>query len=83
MFISLLLIYTHLSQNYFSTCRYLQKYKVNGPESNNLFYELAERALDGPVAEKIKEYIEEVLFGDNPLIFVFFFFFFGDQEWGF
>lgn len=40
--------------------RYLQKYKVNGPESNNLFYELAERALDGPVAEKIKEYIEEI-----------------------
>lgn len=40
--------------------RYLQKDKVNGPEGNTFFYELAERALDRPVSEKIKEYIEEI-----------------------
>ncbi|GMN45342.1 hypothetical protein TIFTF001_014525 [Ficus carica] len=40
--------------------RYLQKDKVNGPEGNTFFYELAERALDRPVSEKIKEYIEEL-----------------------
>lgn len=40
--------------------RYLQKDRVNGPEGNTTFYELAERALDGPVNEKIKEYISEV-----------------------
>lgn len=46
----------------FSTSRYLQKCKVNGPEGNSLFYELAERALDGPVSEEIKDYISEVIF---------------------
>ncbi|KAM6563984.1 hypothetical protein CsatB_023982 [Cannabis sativa] len=40
--------------------RYLQKDKVSGPEGTTLFYELAERALDRPVSEKIKEYISEV-----------------------
>lgn len=40
--------------------RYLQKDKVNGPEGNTFFYELAERALDRPVSEKIEEYIEEI-----------------------
>lgn len=40
--------------------RYLQKCKVNGPEGNSLFYELAERALDGPVSEEIKDYISEI-----------------------
>ncbi|KAK9219584.1 hypothetical protein WN943_008230 [Citrus x changshan-huyou] len=45
--------------------RYLQKDKINGPEGNTLFYELAERALDGPVSEKMKEYISEVLFRDD------------------
>ncbi|KAF3445841.1 hypothetical protein FNV43_RR11018 [Rhamnella rubrinervis] len=39
--------------------RYLQKNKVSGPEGNSTFYELAERALDGPVSEKIKEYVSE------------------------
>ncbi|OMO94346.1 MAGE protein [Corchorus olitorius] len=29
--------------------RFLQKDKVNGPEGTTLFYELAERALDGPI----------------------------------
>lgn len=43
----------------------MQKDKVNGPEGNTLFYELAERALDGPVSEKMKEYISEVLFRDD------------------
>lgn len=33
---------------------------MNGPEGNTVFYELAERALDGPVREKIKEYISQV-----------------------
>jgi hypothetical protein len=42
-------------------CRYLQKDKVSGPEGNTLFYELAERALDGPVNERVKEYISQVL----------------------
>ncbi|POO03968.1 MAGE domain containing protein [Trema orientale] len=40
--------------------RFLQKDKVNGPEGNNLFYELAERSLDGPFSEKIKEYVSEI-----------------------
>ncbi|XP_059459717.1 uncharacterized protein LOC132189152 isoform X2 [Corylus avellana] len=41
--------------------RYLQKDKVSGPEGNTLFYELAERALDGPVNERVKEYISQLL----------------------
>uniref|UniRef100_A0A5B6Z8E1 Putative melanoma-associated antigen 8 isoform X2 n=1 Tax=Davidia involucrata TaxID=16924 RepID=A0A5B6Z8E1_DAVIN len=41
--------------------RYLQKDKVNGPEGNTLFYELAERALDGTISEKIKEYISQIV----------------------
>ncbi|KAH9690700.1 MAGE domain-containing protein [Citrus sinensis] len=44
--------------------RYLQKDKINGPEGNTLFYELAERALDGPVSEKMKEYISEIVSKD-------------------
>lgn len=44
-----------------SLCRYLQKDKVNGPEGNTVVYELAERALDGEVSQKIKEYISQVL----------------------
>ena len=40
--------------------RYLQKDKVNGPKGNTWFYELAERALDRPVSEKMKEYISEI-----------------------
>ncbi|KAG5538668.1 hypothetical protein RHGRI_019286 [Rhododendron griersonianum] len=39
--------------------RYLQKEKSNGPEGNTLVYELAERALDGPISERIKEYISQ------------------------
>uniref|UniRef100_A0A2C9U1D8 MAGE domain-containing protein n=1 Tax=Manihot esculenta TaxID=3983 RepID=A0A2C9U1D8_MANES len=41
--------------------RYLQKDKVNGPEGNTLVYELAERALDGPVNDRIKEYISQIV----------------------
>ncbi|XP_028054717.1 uncharacterized protein LOC114258912 isoform X2 [Camellia sinensis] len=41
--------------------RYLQKEKTNGPEGNTLFYELAERSLDGPISEKIKEYMSQVV----------------------
>ncbi|XP_065882262.1 uncharacterized protein [Euphorbia lathyris] len=41
--------------------RYLQKDKVNGPEGNTLVYELAERALDGPVHGRIKEYVTQIV----------------------
>lgn len=40
--------------------RYLQKGKLSGPEGNTSVYELAERALDGTVSERIKEYISKV-----------------------
>ncbi|XP_010269309.1 PREDICTED: melanoma-associated antigen 8 isoform X2 [Nelumbo nucifera] len=41
--------------------RYLQKNKVNGPEGNTLFYELAERALDGPVSQRVREHISQIV----------------------
>lgn len=41
--------------------RYLQKNKVSGPEGNTLYYELAERALDGQMNERIKEYISQMM----------------------
>lgn len=41
--------------------RYLQKEKVNGPEGNTMFYELAERALDAPIYDKIKEYVAQIV----------------------
>ncbi|KAF8411446.1 hypothetical protein HHK36_003997 [Tetracentron sinense] len=41
--------------------RYLQKDKVSGPEGNTLFYELAERALDTSVSERIEEYISQIV----------------------
>ncbi|CAN0877341.1 Melanoma-associated antigen 10 [Linum grandiflorum] len=44
--------------------RYLQKGKVNGPDGSNISYELAERALDGPVNDKIKEYISQIAKGE-------------------
>lgn len=44
----------------FCTFRYLHKEKVNGPEGNTTFYELAERALDGPINDGMKEYISKV-----------------------
>lgn len=46
--------------------RYLQKEKVNGPDGNTVFYELAERALDGPITEKIKQYISQIVKRDTP-----------------
>lgn len=57
------------------SCRYLQKDKVSGPEGNTTFYELAERALDGPVSEKIKEHISQVLSDVKSLIILFPWFF--------
>lgn len=42
-------------------CRYLQKNKASGPEGNTLYYELAERALDGQMSERIKEYISQIM----------------------
>ncbi|XP_044475943.1 melanoma-associated antigen 8 [Mangifera indica] len=50
--------------------RYLQKDKVNGPEGNTMFYELAERALDAPVREKIKEHISQIVNVDNNVVHV-------------
>lgn len=41
--------------------RYLQKDKVSGPEGTTVMYELAERALDGEVSQKIKEYISQIV----------------------
>lgn len=35
---------------------------MNGPEGNTVYYELAERALDASINDKIKEYISQVLF---------------------
>lgn len=45
--------------------RYLQKEKVNGPEGNTVYYELAERALDASVNDKIKEYISQIVQKDS------------------
>ena len=41
--------------------RFLQKEKVSGPEGNTLFYDLAERALDAQVSERVKDYISQVM----------------------
>ncbi|KAL3814974.1 hypothetical protein ACJIZ3_016242 [Penstemon smallii] len=41
--------------------RYLQKEKVNGPEGNIVHYELAERALDGAIYERIKEFVTQIV----------------------
>lgn len=41
--------------------RYLQKEKVSGPDGNTVYYELAERALDAPVFDKIKAYVAEMV----------------------
>ncbi|KAK6121620.1 hypothetical protein DH2020_044628 [Rehmannia glutinosa] len=41
--------------------RYLQKEKVNVPEGNIVYYELAERALDAAVNDRIKEYITQIV----------------------
>ncbi|KAL8517124.1 hypothetical protein ACS0TY_015370 [Phlomoides rotata] len=45
--------------------RYLQKENVNGPEGNTVYYELAERALDAPINDRIKEYIAQECFLDT------------------
>ncbi|KAK9742611.1 hypothetical protein RND81_03G185600 [Saponaria officinalis] len=44
--------------------RYLQKDKVNGPEGNTVVYELAERALDVEVNQKIKDYVSQIISKD-------------------
>ncbi|KAL9254129.1 Melanoma-associated antigen 10-like protein [Drosera capensis] len=41
--------------------RYLQKTKANGPEGNTFLYELAERALDESISQKMKEYISKIV----------------------
>ncbi|KAK8466069.1 hypothetical protein PHAVU_009G253100 [Phaseolus vulgaris] len=40
--------------------RYLQKDKVNGPEGSTVYYELAERALDAPMSDRVKEHISQI-----------------------
>ncbi|GMH05127.1 hypothetical protein Nepgr_006967 [Nepenthes gracilis] len=48
--------------------RYLQKDKVNGPEGNTIMYELAERALVGPISQQIKEYISQIVNSDAAAV---------------
>ncbi|KFK23382.1 hypothetical protein AALP_AAs59400U000400 [Arabis alpina] len=48
--------------------RFLQKEKVNGPEGSTLFYDLAERALDPQVSEKVKDYISQILKNDVSVV---------------
>lgn len=48
--------------------RYLQKDKVSGPEGTTLFYELAERALEGTVSERIKQYITQIVKKDSTTV---------------
>ncbi|CAH2035352.1 unnamed protein product, partial [Thlaspi arvense] len=48
--------------------RFLQKEKVNGPEGSTLFYDLAERALDAQVSEKVKDYISQILKNDVSVV---------------
>ncbi|WOK96249.1 non-structural maintenance of chromosomes element [Canna indica] len=47
--------------------RYLQKEKVNCPEGNTMMYELAERALDESITEKLKDYIAQVVSNDTAV----------------
>ncbi|KAG8363416.1 hypothetical protein BUALT_Bualt19G0020100 [Buddleja alternifolia] len=37
------------------------KEKVNGPEGSTVYYELAERALDGAINDRIKEYVSQIV----------------------
>ncbi|WZZ78503.1 hypothetical protein YC2023_099075 [Brassica napus] len=48
--------------------RFLQKEKVSGPEGNTLFYDLAERALDAQVSERVKDYISQILKNDVSVV---------------
>ncbi|KAL0411717.1 UNVERIFIED_CONTAM: hypothetical protein Slati_3761400 [Sesamum latifolium] len=45
--------------------RYLQKEKVSGPEGSSVYYELAERALDGTINDRIKEYVSQIVQKDG------------------
>lgn len=44
----------------FVPCRYVHKEKVSGPEGHVIHYELAERALDEDINNRMKEYISKV-----------------------
>lgn len=49
----------------------MQKDKVTGPEGNTIYYELAERASDGLINDRVKEYISQVVFWEvNYVSFV-------------
>ncbi|KAE8704426.1 RNA-binding protein 40-like [Hibiscus syriacus] len=48
--------------------RYLQKDKVSGPEGTTMFYELAERAMEGTVTERIKQYITQIVKKDDTTV---------------
>ncbi|WMV49655.1 hypothetical protein MTR67_043040 [Solanum verrucosum] len=50
-----------VQQRYLHIHRYLHKEKVNGPEGNATFYELAERSLDGPINDGMKEHISKIV----------------------
>lgn len=38
----------------------MHKEKVNGPEGSTVYFELAERALDEAIYDRIKEYVSQV-----------------------
>ncbi|KAG0501994.1 hypothetical protein HPP92_002066 [Vanilla planifolia] len=48
--------------------RFLQKGKVNDPEGNTIIYELAERALEGSVNEKLKNYVAQIVNNDATIV---------------
>ncbi|ERN14651.1 melanoma-associated antigen 1 isoform X3 [Amborella trichopoda] len=48
--------------------RYLQKERVNGPEGNCVMYELAERALDESIAQRLKGCIAKVTRNDAAYV---------------
>ncbi|XP_020553331.1 melanoma-associated antigen B2-like [Sesamum indicum] len=41
--------------------RYLQKEKLSSPEGSSLYCELAERALDGTINDRIKQYVSQIV----------------------
>ncbi|XP_020255735.1 non-structural maintenance of chromosomes element 3 homolog [Asparagus officinalis] len=45
--------------------RYLQKEKVSGPDGNSVMFELAERALDESISNKLKDYIAQIVNKDT------------------
>ncbi|KAK8649113.1 hypothetical protein V6N13_129849 [Hibiscus sabdariffa] len=48
--------------------RFLQKDKVSSPEGSTLFYELAERALESTISERIKQYVTQIVKKDSATV---------------